>query len=442
MGTVERASPTRGWVLPRWYYGWTVVAIAFLTLSAALGTRASFAVLLVPVADSFGWGRGVTAGALSLQALMRALCSVPVGAALDRWPSRWVFAGAAAIAGIGLALAALAREPWQLYLTFGLLAGVGLAAFQINSQAVVIANWFVSRRGLAIGIVTAGIGLGMLVLVPTTQMVVSLAGWRAAFLGLAAVFVLGIVPLNILAQRDRPADGAPGLNAEARRPASDASPGLGVREILGQRRFWALGLGALLGILPAHLLMTHVVAYEIDLGFTPAQAATALGISGAGAAGGILLLGYVADRWSGEWAWTIGLAGLMASIGLLYWLSPTRPVLLYGFALTFAPGLAASQGLISVLGVALAEGRGRGALMGLTGVYAATGGALGPALGGWLFDHTGSYQSAFVLALASSAAAILCIWLAAPRRGPLAAPSGPAAHPAARRAVMTAKAGG
>src|SRR5262249_40069044 len=156
---------------------------------------ASFAVLLVPVADSFGWGRGVTAGALSLQALMRALCAVPVGAALDRWPSRWVFAGAAALAGIGLALAALAREPWQLYLTLGLLAGVGLAAFQITSEAVVIANWFVSRRGLAIGIVTAGIGLGMLVLVPLTQMVVSLAGWRAAFLGLAAVFVLGIVPL-------------------------------------------------------------------------------------------------------------------------------------------------------------------------------------------------------------------------------------------------------
>src|SRR5687767_13941787 len=88
----------------RWYYGWTVVAIVFLTVSASLGTRAAFGVLLVPVADGLGWSRGMVAGAIALNNVLWAVSAAPVGALLDRWGPRPVFAGAAILTGLGLTL--------------------------------------------------------------------------------------------------------------------------------------------------------------------------------------------------------------------------------------------------------------------------------------------------------------------------------------------------
>jgi MFS family permease len=413
----------------RWYYGWTVIAVAFLTTAVTLGTHAAFGVLLVALVDAMGWARSVVAGAIALTALLWTASAAPLGALFDRWGPRVVWSGAALVAAAGFVVAAAATEPWQLYLGVGVLAGIGLTPLRANSQAVVVANWFVRRRGLAVGVVASGVGVGVLVVAPLTQWVIEHAGWRAAFLTLAALFALGLAPLNALAQRRRPEDC--GLLPDGgRRAAPPAAPPTGptVRVALRHPRFWLLAVGFVLGALPLQLLLAHGVAYLVDRGFAPGLAAGVLGLSGGGTAAAMVLWGYVVDRWGGEWAYTAGSLALMASIGVLFAVGPGREPLLYAYAALFALGFASRQGVMTTLAAAVLHGRAFGTLMGILAAGIAFGSALGPYLGGWVFDRTGGYYPAFGLALASAAVSLGCVWLAAPRRGRLDAPAPAPAH--------------
>ncbi len=438
----------------RWYYGWTVLGVAFLTTSVTLGTHAAFGVLLVALADGLGWGRSVIAGAIALTAVLWTLSAPPLGAAFDRWGPRWVYGGAALVAALGLAFAATTEAPWQLYLGMGVLAGIGLTPLRANSQSVVVTNWFVRRRGLAVGIVASGVGVGVLVVAPLTQWVIDQAGWRAAFLTLAALFAFGLLPLNALWQRSRPEDcglppdGLPPRGTEngGRGPGDrGAEAGVALRTeraarsarapnppppvfqpptvalAVRQPRFWVLALGFVLGALPLQFLLAHGVAYLVDRGFSAGLAASALGLSGAATAGGMVLWGYVVDRWGGEAAYTAGSLALMASIGLLFGVTPGREPLLYLYAALFALGFASRQGVMTTLAAAILHGPAFGALMGILAAHIALGSALGPFLGGWVFDHTGSYEPMFLLALGSAAISLLCVWIAAPRHGRLVA---------------------
>jgi MFS family permease len=420
-----------------WYYGWTVLAVAFVTTGVTLGTHAAFGVLLVALVDALGWGRSVVAGAISLTALLWTLSAPPMGALFDRWGAR-VFAGAALLAAVGLAVAAGACEPWQLYLGMGVLAGIGLTPLRANMQSVVVTNWFVRRRGLVVGIVAAGVGLGVTVVAPLTQWVVDRAGWQAAFLALAAAFGLGLAPLNAFVQRARPADCGlvPYGAGTARGSGGGGATGPSVRGAVREPRFWALAVGFVFGSFPLQFLLAHGVAYLVDRGYAPTLAASVLGLSGLATAGGMVLWGYLVDRWGGEWVYTAGSLALMASIGVLLAVAPGREPLLYVYAALFALGFASRQGVMTSLAAALLHGPSFGALMGILAANIALGSALGPFLGGWIFDHTGSYQLAFALALGSAVVSLGCVWVAAPRRGQVGMPPLPAPE---RRAPATAR---
>jgi MFS family permease len=172
-----------------------------------------------------------------------------------------------------------------------------------------------------------------------------------------------------------------------------------------------------LGALPLQFLLAHAVAYLVDLGFAPAQAASVLGLSGIGTAGAMVFWGWVVDRRGGEWAYTAGSLALMASIGVLFAAAPGGEPLLYAYAVLFALGFASRQGVMTTLAAALLHGPAFGALMGILAAHIALGSALGPYLGGLVFDHTGSYRLAFWLAFGSAGLSVLCVWLAAPSHG-------------------------
>jgi MFS family permease len=306
----------------------------------------------------------------------------------------------------------------------GVLAGIGLTPLRANMQSVVVANWFVQRRGLAIGIVASGVGLGVTVVAPLTQWVIDQASWRAAFLVLAGLFALVVAPLNAFLLRARPADTDDLLRGAGGRGGPSASAaGPTVRVALKHWRFWTLALGFVLGAVPLQFLLAHAVAYLVDLSFAPGLAASVLGLSGLGTAAAMVFWGYVADRWGGEWAYTTGSAALMASIGVLMVIVPGREPLLYVYAGLFALGFASRQGVMTTLAAAILHGPAFGTLMGILAAHIALGSALGPYLGGWIFDHTGSYGPAFWLALVSAALSVICVWLAAPRHGKLSVPS-------------------
>jgi predicted MFS family arabinose efflux permease len=260
----------------------------------------------------------------------------------------------------------------------------------------------------------------VLVLAPLTQWAIDQAGWRAGFLLIAALLLLGIAPLQALVQRPPTAGEAAGRPERSSSGAASAS-GPTVRLALRAPRFWLLAVSLLLGNAPQYFLLFHSVAYLTDAGFAPGVAATVLGLTGACTIGASLLWGYVADHWGLELTYTSGSLALIATVAVLGLAEPGREGLLPVLVVVFALGIASRQGLGPLMGAALCRGRSLGALMGILGIATALGVGLGPGVGGWLFDWAGSYQPAFVLTVASTLAAVLCVWLAAPRRGALGA---------------------
>src|SRR6185369_4769007 len=133
-----------------------------------------------PIIDEFGWQRGVTAGAFSFGFVVAAILSPLMGRLMDRTGPRTVMELGVMLMAAGFLLAPLTSEPWHLYLTIGLLVGAGSVCLGYSGQSLFLPNWFVRKRGLAVGIAFAGVGIGSITLLPWMQTVIEQAGWRAA----------------------------------------------------------------------------------------------------------------------------------------------------------------------------------------------------------------------------------------------------------------------
>src|SRR3954452_3458061 len=197
---------TRHWSsrLP-FYYGWVVIGVAFVTMAIGVTARTAFSLLLPPLIDEFGWDRGFVAGAFSFGLLVSAALSPVAGRVMDRYGPRVVIGAGVCMMAAGLLAAPRIREPWQLYVTLGVLVGAGANLMSFTAQSLFLPNWFVRRRGLAISIAFSGVGIGAIVLLPWLQTIIGRNGWRASCwtMGLLVLFVLG--PLNLLLWR-RPED--------------------------------------------------------------------------------------------------------------------------------------------------------------------------------------------------------------------------------------------
>ncbi len=142
------------------YYPWVVIGIAFLTVAVAFGTRNAFAVFLVAVIEEFHWSRGLALGALMLGSIMWTLSAPVIGYLLDRLGPRIVLPGGAIVMAIGFIVSGFAHSVLEFYIGMGVFMGVGFAALPMTSQATFLSNWFIRKRGMAIGVAASGIGFG------------------------------------------------------------------------------------------------------------------------------------------------------------------------------------------------------------------------------------------------------------------------------------------
>src|SRR6516225_3143958 len=184
------------------FYGWVVVAVAFVTMGLGVKARTAFSLLFPPILDEFGWERGLTAGAFSFGFLVSALLSPLVGRLMDRRGPRFVIEMGVIVMGSGMLLAPLVSRPWHLYATLGVLVGGGGNCLGYTGQSLYLPNWFVRRRGLAMSLAFSGVGIGSLLL-PWLQALIDTAGWRSACWTLGLVLLLLLAPLNLLL-RGRP----------------------------------------------------------------------------------------------------------------------------------------------------------------------------------------------------------------------------------------------
>jgi MFS family permease len=416
------------------FYGWVVVAAAFVTMAIGVNARTAFSLLFPPILDEFGWERGLTAGAFSFGFLVSACLSPLVGRLMDRRGPRFVIEMGAVAMATGLALAPFVSRPWHLYATLGVLVGGGGNCLGYTGQSLYLPNWFVRRRGLAMSVAFSGVGIGSIVLLPWLQAVIAGAGWRRACWALSLLVLVVLVPLNLVLRRRpedlglRPdGDGAPrgghaprGATAARRTNVVDAawaSVDWTLARALRTSRFWWIAVGYFFGLFAWYAVQVHQTKYLVEVGFSPPDAGWALGLVSLVAVPGQIALGHVSDRIGREWVWTVGSLGfvlcLLALLGLRH--APTAPLLYF---MVVAQGML-GYSLTSVIGAIPAEifeGPHYGVVFGTLMLAAISGGAAGPWVAGALYDLTGSYTPAFSIAIAGSLASALAIWLAAPRK--------------------------
>ena len=409
------------------FYGWLVVAVVFVTMGIGVNARTAFSLLFPPLIDEFGWDRGVTAGAFSFGFLVSAVMSPTLGRLMDRVGPRAVNELGVGLMALGLLLAPFTTQPWHLYATMGVLVGAGSVCLGYSGQSLFLPNWFVRRRGLAIGIAFAGVGVGSIVLLPWLQTVIQGAGWRTACWAMGVLVLVVLAPINLLLRKSpqdmglQP-DGAAAPSATAAAPPSNVvdTAWAAVDWTLGRAmrtaRFWWIAFGYFCGLYAWYAVQVHQTKYLIEIGFSPGVAAWALGLVSLAGIPGQIALGHVSDRIGREWVWTAGCLGFAACYAALIALQYGQsPMLLY--VMIAAQGVL-GYGLTSVFAAIVAEifqGRHYGTIFGTLMLSAIGGGALGPWATGALHDAYGNYEIAFMIGFVLSLVAVAAIWRAAPR---------------------------
>lgn len=400
----------------RWFYGWVIVAVSCLTLAVVFGIRLSFGVFFVALVDEFDWSHAGTALIFSVGMVVFASTSVLAGKALDRWGARRVFGIGAGILAFGLLLSSRAQTLWQLTLTYGAVAGLGITILGLGPLASMIARWFRKRRGLAIGIAFAGTGLGTLTLTPGTERLISIADWRLTYLALAGLVLL-ILPLIVFLLRLNPQD--KGLYPDGIVPKdSNGTPpppevGWTMSRALRTPTFWLLIVAGLGAIGPVRMLTVHQLAALVGSGFDRFFAASIIGMSGAVTALTFIASGALSDRIGRRATYVLGSACLIAAIAILAKLSSpdqTVGLLLYATLLGLGEGTRAS--LLTAIASDLFQGNELGAINGAMGASFGAGAAAFPLLAGLIFDLTGDYSAALFIAGLAVLGSTAAVWLA------------------------------
>jgi MFS family permease len=311
---------TGGIRLP-FFYGWLLVAVAFVTMAVGVNARTAFSLLFPAILTEFGWDRGVTAGAFSFGFLVSAVVTPFVGRLMDLRGPRIVVELGVFTMGVGLILASLVSEPWQLYLTLGALAGGGVNCLAYTGQSLYLPNWFVRRRGLALSVAFSGVGIGSITILPWLGWLIETAGWRLACVELGILLLVLLGPLNLLLKH-RPEDMglrpdgliSGGTSSDHAANVVDhawAAVDWTLGRALRTRRFWWLAIGYFCGLFSWYAVQVHQTKYLIEVGFGPREAAWALGLVSLVAIPGQVALGHLSDRIGREWVWMIGNLGFV-----------------------------------------------------------------------------------------------------------------------------------
>ena len=190
-------------------FGWVIVGVSFITLGLAYGVWYSFSVFFVAILKEFGWSRSLAAGAFSLFTIVHGTTGPFVGGMVDRFGVRRVILVGSLLLGVGLALCSLTRTWWHYYLFFGLITAAGVGTTGWVPNTTLIQHWFKANRGLAIGIISSGIGIGILVCVPSFQHLIDGVGWRMAYLIMACCIPLVVGTMAFVFLRRSPETTSP-----------------------------------------------------------------------------------------------------------------------------------------------------------------------------------------------------------------------------------------
>jgi MFS family permease len=373
------------------YYGWLVVGLTFLTMAIGGSIVSTFPVFYVTFLEEFGWSRADTALAFSTSMVTFAISAGPIGALIDRFGPRVVVPSGVVVLGAGLVLMSAVSTRFTLYLFYGVIVALGVTLIGMIPTSTVVSQWFVRMRSTALGIAHSGRSAGSLILVPLSAFLIDWAGWRSAYLILAAGIVAVLLPLNLFLHRQP-------LEPKKTKPGEDGSDWTLARAIRN-RAFWLLFMSGIFQGASFSIVGVHQVAHMVDVGITTIMAAWLLGFMAilralSGIAGG-WIGDLVGRRWTFAAASAIGLSGVLC----LMFVSADRWMLVYPFVLLYGIGAGARGTSFVSLKADIFPGKSFGRILGFSQLGAGLASGLGPWFAGYIFDVTGSYQWAFVLVL-------------------------------------------
>ena len=386
----------------------TVLVLCFAFNFVGRGVGDTYMVFVLPLETEFGWHRAHTTAVYSALMVTSGLAAPLGGIVFERWGPRVLYLGGLGLLGTGYFLAAKVTALWQLYLCISFLGGLGIAAIGMVPAAALISRWFQRRLSTAISLAYAGFGCGSLLLVPLAQTLIDAGGWRHACQVIGAT-LLALLPLAMVMPWNTIRAGRTLLVSPSQQRVHDrAGP---VREALGQRTFWRLVQVMFFTAVGMYLIIVQSVAYLVDVGFTPLQAASAFGAAGALSVLGVSSAGWMADRFGHRRAATLSFAGTFSGIALLFAMSFGASLRLLGaYVLLFGICQGARGPLIAGLSARLFSGPGQATIYGVIFACMSVGSGIGALLAGALHDLTGGYRAGFVLSMICVLLAALPFW--------------------------------
>lgn len=416
---------------PLFFYGWIIVLIGFITLGVAFGVWYSYSVFIIAVIKEFGWSRAAASSIFSIFIFAQALMNLVTGYLQDRYGPRIVIPAGALVLATSLGLTSLCQNLWQFALFYGLFAGMGVSLIGFASHAAFIPKWFERKRGLAVGITMAGIGFGMLLLIPLAESGISHFGWRTTYLYMAGLILLMVVPLNLIFARRSPQDIGLKPDGDAGEAvatttratfqvkvidASWAGQQWTLAKAMRTNRFWFLALAFFFLAFAYQGTLLHSVSAMVDDGLDRETAAYFFGVLGIAGSVGKILMGYLSDIFGRERVNTLGVGLAIVGILCLMHVSIAPSILPLLFALMFGLGYGAAAPLLPSLSADIFQGSSFGLIFAMIAIGGGAGGAAGSFMAGLLYDISGTYNTPLTVFLASLCTSCTLIWLASPSK--------------------------
>jgi sugar phosphate permease len=402
-----------------------IVAVAFLCEMVAFGTgNAAFSVFLKPMSEDLGWNRLLLSGAVTLQAVGNIVVSPVAGWVLDRHGPRMIMVFGATVATICFLLMGSITEPWQFYLLYTSATVLGLNEMGSLVTSTTVAKWFVRKRGRAMSLGSIGLNVGGAVLAPLVALTIAAVGWRQTWSVLGVIVACTVLPAAIFFFRRAPED--MGLLPDGDRPGSEPPARPGERTAANEQQWrladalrnpttWIIVAAFNLILVAASAMSQHSVAYLEDTGMSLVEASAMFGASHLVTIGAKLTWGAVSDRFPVRYCLII--SSFARIVGLLSLMFATGPARMGGFII----GQGVGQGM-GLLGPKLwADYYGRtflGTIRGVLQPFSVVASLIGPLFAAYVFDTSGSYNTAFWVIIVCLLFSVVLLWIARPPKMP------------------------